>query len=135
MFVAQSLFDMRFRFEYSDGKPTMLGKWNDTNKHAKKQAWSVNRTGLSRVMIEARNIETGEIKVVVDCPGHDYRFMQWRAVRSFNLNALSNQTLTRNIGLVLWTSSKKIYVYNWGKVEIEELSIDDKKYHFAAYGR
>lgn len=135
MFIGQSLYDLRYRFEYSDGKPTILGKWNDTNKHAKKAAWAVNRNGLSRVMVEARNIETGEIKVVVDCPANDYRFLQWRAVRSINPMQLSQQTLTRNIGMVLWTSAKKIYIYNWGKVEIEELNEDDKRYHFAAYGR
>lgn len=127
--------DLRFRFEYSDGKPTVFGKWNDTNKHAKKQAWSINRHGLCRAIIEARNVATGEIKAVVDCPGSDYRFMQWRAVRSINLKSLSDTTLTRNIGLVMWTTNKKILVYAWGKIELQDLSEEDQKFNFAAYGR
>jgi hypothetical protein len=129
------LFDLRYRFDYFDGKPSKIGKWNHSGNHIANQAWSVDTKNLSWAFIEAKKIETGEIKKIVECPGQDFRFFQWRAIRSVHLKNVSAPSATINIGLVMWTRTKKIFSYRYGVVEIEDLSDWDSNHNFAAYGR
>lgn len=131
----QLTFDLRYRFDYWDGKPSKVGKWNHSGEHAANQAWCADKTGLAWVFIEAKNIETGQAKNVVECPGQDFRFLQWRALRGVHLKNVSTPSPTINIGLVLWTARTKIFVYRYGKIETEELTEHEQNYHYAAYGR
>ena len=133
-------YRLRYRFEYFDNKPTVFGKWNHSGNHPSNQAWTQKREGLSRVIIEAKDIVTNEIKTIVDCPGQDYRLLQWIAAGFLGSRQLKNAgsgvtPMTRNIGISLWTSEKKIAVFNNGVVHVENLNDHDKKYHFATYGR
>jgi hypothetical protein len=133
-------FRLRYRFEYYDGKPSVSGKWDSSGEHPANQAWTQKREGLARVIIEGKHHITKEVETIVDCSGQDYRMLQWIAAGFFSrrqLNKAGNgiTPLTRNIGMALWTSDKKIAVFNNGVVHIEELNDSERKYHFATYGR
>jgi len=134
------IYRLRYRFEYFDGKPTVFGKWDHSGDHAANQAWTQKRDGLARVIIEGKHNVTKETVSIVDCSGQDYRMLQWIAAGFLGSRQLKNcgngiTPATRNIGLALWTADKKIAVFNNGVVHVEELNEQEKKYHFATYGR
>jgi len=129
------IFDVRYRFEYWDGKADNIGKWNHSGDHIANQAWCVDKNGLSWVFIEAKNIFSGELRKVVECPGQDFRFFQWRAIKGVSLKNVSAPTPTINVALVMWTLNKKISVYRFGKIDVEDLNEHEMKSNFSAYGR
>ncbi len=118
---------LRWRFEYRD-RPPIVGMWNRQSDIQNEQAWCQPRNGLSRVMIEAKDLTTKQIKVVVDCPEYDYRNLQWIAFHH------PRSGLSYHVGIQMLTRYQRIKVFGIGKIEVENLTEEDKKFHFATYG-
>lgn len=61
----------RWRFEFLGNSPSRIGGWFPAGR-PEDSASAVNKTGLSRAIIEGKNFMSKEIKSFVDCPGDDF---------------------------------------------------------------
>jgi hypothetical protein len=102
--------------------------WNRQSDIQEEQAWCQPRNGLSRVIIEAKDMINKKITVVVDCPECDYRNLQWIAFHHVKTG------LSYHVGIQMLTRYQRIKVFGIGKVETEQLTKEEMNYHFATYG-
>jgi hypothetical protein len=118
---------LRWRFEYSHKAP-IFGMWNRQAESENEQAWRQSRIGLTRVIIEAKDMVNKTIIPIVDCPSCDYRNLQWIAFH----HVLSG--VCYHVGLQMLTRYHRIKVFGIGKVEKEALTEEEMRFHFATYG-
>lgn len=127
--LPRRLSRLRWVFEYSDGKARRAGIWDGISGAPIDSAWSVNKTNLARVLIEAEDlyIRPGDVTVMASVPGADYASMQWEAyskVPLSNSSFTSNSVTPRGVvsGLSIITASEKITVTVDGSITREPLS-------------
>lgn len=89
-----------------------------------------NGEGLLRASIEAQSVLTNEVVTVAECDGYDFRNFQWISA-AFGFTG-SNAKV---VGLSMWTRDERCSVFVDGSTSCEKLNEDDKKYHFATYGK
>jgi hypothetical protein len=89
-----------------------------------------NAEGLVRASIEAQSVETDEIHAVVECDGHDFCNFQWISA-AFGLSG----TYVKVIGITLITRDQQCQVFVDGTTRIENRTEQDKKFHYATFGR
>jgi hypothetical protein len=132
------MYLVRWRYEWPD-KPSKYGMWSNPgpkNDLATK-AWFHNKEGLTLAAIEAKNIETKEIKIIVACDGHDFVNFKWLAAASLNPIGLKGSVtpLTRLLGLTLVTREYDYNVYHNGIVEKKARDPEEMKINYATFGR
>lgn len=133
-------FDIRWRFEYSNGKAAKYGFWtrDSDQKDIKEMASFQPREGLSRVIIERKCKETKKIDTPVHCIGQDYCLFKWVRVARFGFGSIQGvQKLNSQlVGLTLVTRDFEATVLIDGSpVQIEARTKADKNFHYEAYGR
>jgi hypothetical protein len=124
---------LRWRFDFS-GKPTVYGRWSAPATRDEEKAAFVNTEGLVRAAVEAKNPITYETLILAECDGHDYVMFKWNAclVGGINLAKGGRHVLT---GLKLVTTELEMDVYPSGEVAISKRTAEDKKFHYAGFGR
>ena len=128
-------YKLRWRFDYPH-KESKCGMWSQTTVNPVDQAWNKN-TGASRMKIEGKNIQTRQVEVLVDCPVDQFRNFSWMAIarlgRTFNIGTA--QPLHQLVGLEMWTTEKRIKVFDTGEIEVENLKKEDQSLNLATYGK
>jgi hypothetical protein len=128
---------LRWRYDFLSN-PTKYGQWDREANLMSDMACFNLKEGLVRASIEGKDIETREIKTLAEVDGHDFCLFQWMAIASggsaFNLKG-SHEMVKKNIGLKLVSRDKFIEVYKTGLVQTLDRPVEDKNFHYAAYGR
>jgi hypothetical protein len=130
------VWDLRWRFEYSDGHPTKFGMWSKPGerKDLSSQAWAQKQTNISRACIEAKFCETKETRVVASCRGDEFVNFQWmaefHAPMMFKGEANGRHVLN---GLKLLTAEHSIEAYGNGEVVTKERPEAEKKINFVRW--
>jgi hypothetical protein len=122
-------FLLRWRLEYRD-RPPKYSIWNMSGIAQSDQAWCQTRNGLSRAIIEAKDLVTREIKVIVDCPADIFRLFQWIAIQKLDFK--STRKDARNVGIALVTNDLRIEAYEWGQVIQRPLINGEQKVNFTS---
>lgn len=120
---------LRWRFDFHN-KPSRFGQWSRPASRNEDMAAFQNAEGLLRASIEAQNVETNEIVTAAECDGHDFCNFQWVSA-AFGFTGAT----AKIVGLAMSTSDEICTVYVDGSTSCKERSDDDKKYHYATYGR
>lgn len=81
----------RWRFEFFDGKPPRIGGWYPANR-LEDMASSVNKTNLSRAIVEGKHWTTREVKVFAEVVGEDFINFEHLAVAIMNEGRLIQHT-------------------------------------------
>ena len=124
-------FRLRWRFEFFNGKAPKIGVWDSNSDLPTDSAWAVNKEGLAKVIVEAENRQTYELKQLLVIDGPDFASMQWEAYTkapTFGLQAKHGAIkLPAYIaGLSVLTRESKITCWVNGKITQEQLSEHDK---------
>jgi len=130
-------FLLRWRFDYSDHKPTKYGMWSHPGEFDTEKAWCQSKENLLVAHIEGKNFVTREIVLLASCPGPDFVNFQWIAgavQRGLRVSG-SKKLPWRVIGLMLVTRSQKTKIYDNGMVETEDHNIDYGRINLAGFGR
>lgn len=128
--VPKSTFRLRWRFDYADGK-IKRGVWNGASDVETDQAWRISKDGLIRAAIEGENLRTYEEVVFVEVDGHRYASAQWLGYSKVgNVLGVKHAVTPRAHigGLSFLTDAEKITAYTNGKVEIRDLTEQEKKF-------
>jgi len=123
---------LRWRFDFADGK-VKTGSWNGSSI----TAWDINKDGLIRASIEAKDYVTKKIKKMVECKGEDFVNFGWIGFASASA-ALSGVTVTPNTvigGLNMLTRDNNIRVFINGVANFKKRTDLEKKQHLAGFGR
>lgn len=100
-------FWLRWRFDFHD-KPSKIGGWLNDSQEPSMMAAYVNKEGLSRAAIEAKNLHTKEVITAVECDGWDFFNFQWVAVA---VPVKSGPAPRHIIGMKLLTRTKATTFY------------------------
>lgn len=120
-------FYLRWRFDYSDHKPSVIGRWNDTREGI---AAFVDKTNLRRAAVEIMDHSgTSGERCVAECDGWDFINFEWSAIRN-------NRTLLfETVGLCLKTRDLVAEVSVFGGVKTRPRDPNEMKIHYAGFGR
>jgi len=128
-------YRLRWRFDYPD-KRSVYGMWSSTTKNPVDQAWNKNK-GAIRVKIEGKNMHTRKVDILVDCPVDKFRNFSWmaiaRGISGFNIGTVT--PIHQLVGLEMWTTEKRIKVFDTGQIVVTPLSEGNKKINLATYGQ
>lgn len=133
------LFDLRWRFEYTDGTAPSIGIWNrpagnkeDLDMYA---CFQKNRN-IRVAMIEGRDVLSREYKVLFEVAGQDFCLFKWVAMASapalFKGVARPRHMLC---GLQMVSRYEAWTIFPDGQVWRKMRSADDLKINYAAYGQ
>lgn len=128
---------LRWRYDFLSHKPK-YGQWDREANLMTDMACFNLKEGLIRASVEGKDIKTREIVTLAEVDGHDFCLFQWMAVASggsaFNLKG-THELVKKNVGLKLVSRDYFIEVYKTGLVQKLARPDEDKKFHYAAYGR
>ena len=121
---------LRWRFDYSDGRPSAVGEWNDTSEG---KAAFTSKTNLRRAAVEAYDpAACAGVVTAAECDGWDFVNFGWVAV--FDALALSSGE-NRVVALALTTREEIVEVGFSGTGSRRARAEDEKKIHYAGFGR
>jgi hypothetical protein len=127
---------LRWRFEFSGGKPTKVGGWSRSGETKELQAWSVNKEGLIAACIEGKNIHTRETKMLAACDGHEFVNFEWVAGAVSSPFIKSAMKLKSQIlGLAMVTRKYRAVIQVDGGVRVTELKEEAGKFNLASFGK
>jgi len=126
-------FLLRWRFDFVDGK-VKTGCWNGDAI----TAWNINKDGLIRASIEAKDYVTKKIKKMVECKGEDFVNFGWIGFASASAALMGGVTVTPNTkigGLSMLTRDNNVRVFINGAANFKKRTDLEKKQHLAGFGR
>lgn len=136
-----SPWHVRWRFEYSDGKPSKYGMWDNGDQSTPwGSASKQSKENLMFAMVEVENRDRNKCLHAVVCSGPDFCNFEWQGtsfvVTTVNKNGArsSEATETRIDALVLVTRTQRFKVYRSGVIEVEERTDSDSMFHYGAEG-
>ena len=130
------LYRLRWRFEYSDGKPPRYGIWDftDGDRVAELSAWRANAENCLFAVVEAECVYSHETTRVIECPGADFVNFAWVGAQAINVDGSGNIPLMI-IGFQIVTRDQKVTAFRDGRTHIEARSEEEKSIHLATFGR
>ena len=125
-------YRLRWKFEFLDGK-VRTGIWDGAGDRIEDMAAVVNKTGLSRAVIEGEAFHDGyAIRPLFQCDGHMYAMARWRSVcplPAFLPNGKKYTSTGRVIGLqFLLANGNKVTVYKDGQTKTEPMTESEKRF-------
>jgi hypothetical protein len=124
---------LRWRFDFSDGRPAKWGGWNYRTQRPEEMAVFVNKEGLTKASVEAEHPETFQILTVAECPGADFVNFAWMDTWHGNVNG--GGSYQKIAGLKMVTRETEVEVYCTGEMRVVPRTEEDKKFHYAGFGR
>lgn len=131
------MYDLRWRFEYSDGKPAKYGMWNTPGTFETEQAWCQNKDHLLYAVVEGKHKVTKKIETMVRCPGPEFVNFGWisKAVMS-GLGIKGSAKLPSSIiGLQIRGRDRLVDVYIDGSCQEKAHGKDYGKENLAGFGK
>lgn len=121
------MFLLRWGFEYLNGT-RKTGMWSNPGHRddLATKAWCHNKN-VRYAFIEAKNVQTREVKEVVRCDGQKFRNFQWIAVRHLFSGA------TKQVGISLLSSDESVDVLANGTAK--RGPVRNENINFATYGK
>ena len=139
-FVNKNKFDLRWRFDFTDGRPSKYGIWNHPGVGQNDSAQYCNTSNLARACIEGKDILTKEVRIIAECDGYNFCLFKYQAATRFGFNPRPSPTgkipaRTDLIGLVLVTRDQECLVLTDGSTQLWNRSEYEKNTNYLAYGR
>lgn len=127
---------LRWRFEYSNGRPSAYGIWDFSNtKHSSGSAFAQPKDHLLYAIIEAENRNRNKIIHAVVCDGPDYCNFEWQATAFvYTIGSEDTQLETITSGLTLVSRTHRYSFFRSGQFKIHERTDSDTMFHFGAEG-
>lgn len=131
---------VRWRFDYTDHKPTKVGQWCRAGEQPVDMAAYQSKENLATASIEFKANLTGLTKVVAECAGHDFVNFSWVAgacVGAAITKIIGDKQLRGQIiGLTLVTRDMKCTVMIDGQPpKIEARTEAEKAFNYAGFGK
>jgi len=124
---------LRWRFEYSDGKPPKYGMWSQPAVSEKDTAAFTSKANLAFAMIEGRHSITRVDSILAVVPGADYCNHQWIAEAHFSPFGNGGQLQQNIIGMKLQSRYDETSVLASGVVTQDARTTEDMNFNYAAY--
>ncbi len=130
-------FELRWRFDFAQ-KKTKAGMWSKPAISQADMAAFVNKEGLVRACIEAKNFYTQEQFVIAECDGQDFVNFKWCAERHQVVSGTGLYSFANwhnLVGLMLVTRDVEVTIYFDGSSQVVNRTEEDKKFHYESFGR
>lgn len=128
-------YQLRWCFEYSDGKPKKFGMWNLPGEMDSEKAWCQNKDHLLYASVEAKHPVSKEIITMVRCKGSEFVNFGWIAKAVMSLTGSGGKLPSGIIGLQLRGRDRLVDVFVDGSVSEKAHGIDYGQTHLAGFGR
>lgn len=121
-------YRLRWRFQFSDGKPDKYGQWNGSQI----AAWSVNKANILYAVIEGEKIGAWSIHEFVRVPGPMYATCKWVAACGVSTKAVGKYGAIQKagdiVGLTFQTNDEAITVFIDGRIDRRSLTDYERKF-------
>lgn len=126
-----------WRFDFSGDKPSRVGMWSMPAVLQSDMAAYVNKEGLIRASIQVKNCATREVTTLAEVDGWDFCNFEWIAQGRLpgGPGFGSKQLQSQVVGLRLRARDSLYEVFTNGHVLKRVRREDDKKFHYAGYGK
>jgi hypothetical protein len=131
----KKVYDLRWRFEYSDEKPAKYGAWSRSGNTSELHAWCQNKTNLLFAIVEGKHIETKQTMVLAECSGQDFCNFEWKAVAIMPGIKGTTPLHSTLVGLTIVSRDFITTVMIDGRIGTMPRALEDKNFHYAGYGR
>lgn len=129
------MYLLRWRFDFMH-HPSKMGQWSRAATRQEDMAAFCLKPGLVRAAIEGKNFETREIKILAEVDGWDYCVFKWVAMASIPGNFRGTvHPIGKIMGLKIVSREKEITAFPDGSIKIDPRDPEEKKIHYATYGR
>lgn len=125
------MYLLRWRFDYLN-RTTKIGQWSRGATLEQDMAYFQNKEGVIRAAIEGKHQVSREVRILAECDGHDFVNFQWMAEFRGNVKGGGS---SHHTGLKLVTRDFWIEVYARGFQIKKPRTEEDKKFHYATFGR
>jgi hypothetical protein len=127
-----SAWQLRCRFDFSNGRAPWVSQWDRTGTSASDAAWRQSKEGLMLATVEGKHRITRELRTFAQCAGPDFCNFEWLAAIAMDSGALRGSVTKQGTvyGLVLVTNKVRCVVKMDGSIHVEEKTQPDKFYHF-----
>lgn len=120
------IYRLRWCFEFPNNRFVYSG-WNCMGNT--KQAWSINKTGLLRAIIQGEKIQHYTVHNLLVIPGQEYAGCRWVGGISAGGWAMGSKTMTPVcLGMTMTNSNKSYTVYRDGQLVEAPLSLYEKQF-------
>lgn len=126
-------YRLRWRFEYSDGKPDKAGPWSRASVKPAEMAAFQSKEALKWAVIEGEDLRSWDVKRLAEVPGEDFRNFEWVAGASYGVE--SGEVRHELLGLKIRAREKTVQVLSSGSVTESPVTEEDKKIHLAGFGK
>lgn len=129
------IYKVTWKLEFIN-HPTKKGLWLKPYQDNSQNAHAQMKEGLVRASIIGKHFNGGEEETLAQCDGWDYCLFKWLALAGAPGWAKGDLKLvSNNVGLCLVTREKEIKVFIDGSTSIIDRTHEDKKFHYATFGR
>lgn len=128
------LISCRWRFDWVDGKKSIISQWMREGDDPKKHAWCTNKSGLLYAAIEIKGNVNRVVRRKVEVNGQDFRDFKWIYSRAVPAG-FYGKLICPIIGLSVYSRNYLTEVYQNGEIKQRPLSEAEKNFHFMGYGR
>lgn len=129
MFTNPDKIRLRWRFDFA-GRAARYGGWSRPASRQEDMAAFRMAEGLVRASIEIQDVTTDDVQTAVECDGHDYVNFKWISA-AYGVSA----GVQRVVGLMMVTRNYETSVMTDGQVFCRPRDEDDKKFHYATFGK
>jgi hypothetical protein len=127
---------LTWRFDFSGDKPSKYGMWSMPAILQSDMAAFVNKEGLVRASIQAKDVATREITTLAEVDGWDFCNFEWIAQGRIPGPGFGSKPLQGQVvGLRLRARESSFECFVDGSVFVRGRSEADKKFHYAGFGK
>jgi len=132
---SQDRLRLRWRYDYLDHKPPVVGIWSYSSNNPNEQAWNKSKENLAYATIEGKTMNSQPV-TLVRCAGLDFCFFQWESIGKANPFFKGKSNVIHFLyGLSMITRDEKILVRDDGKIFRIPRTQEDMNYNYAAFGK
>lgn len=119
---------LRWRFHYANDRAPAACAWDSAREG---EASFTTKDQLRCAAIETMD-HMGHMRRIAECDGHDFINFEWIAQERRGLDGARRTCL---VGIKMRTRDMVTDVYKDGEIFARPMSTDDKKIHYAGFGR
>lgn len=128
-------FDWLLRWRFDLPKSTKCGLWCSSGNTNEDKACFVNKEGLIRASIEGKNVKNRSLKSFCEIDGPNFCNFEWVGATAIPGVSGGFKVQSKIIGLTLVSRDFRTTVYIDGRIEVKPRTEQDKKFHYAGFGK
>lgn len=125
-----------WRFDFNDNKPSRIGMWNLPATRQSDMAAFINKDGLTRASIQAKDFASRKVYTMAEVDGHDFINFEWIAQGAVPGPGFRRMSMQGSIVGIRLRSRDWLYeCFTDGRVVKKPRPDVDKVFNYVGFGK